>query len=204
MTNTQQKFKIYNLEELDKEQFLDFCKNESYNSLDSASSNMWSNHWSTDAQTLPNLIYIQKRFTAPNGEFNLLLCNDKIIGCAGIYISEFCNSLAIAGCRTWISKSYRNMMLVRDYLLPIQKTWAQDKKLEAIGLTFNSYNKNLAKIWERRRLGEHRPARESHHLFYTGLHKVEFPVIIQNTPQWVIYEKLNQDWNFDWEIIECK
>lgn len=203
--NTQQKFKIIDLEDFaDKQLFLDFCKKEFEESLDSAASNMWSSDWESDSHTLPNLIYIQQRFNSPNGQFNLLLADDEIIGCAGVYISEFSNAFAIAGCRTWVSPLYRNMLLVREYLLPKQKSWALDKNLESIGLTFNSYNKNLATIWEKRRLGEKRSERESHHMFYNGLQKVEFPVLIQNTPQWIIYEKLNESWNFDWEIIKCK
>jgi hypothetical protein len=203
--NTQQKFKIISLEDLDNKQlFLDFCKKEFEESLDPAAVNMWSPDWEIDLHTLPNLIYIQKRFEEPGGQFNLLLLDEKIIGCAGVYISEFCNTFAISGCRTWISNSYRNMLLVREYLLPVQKSWAQNNKLEAIGLTFNSYNKNLSKIWERRRLGEKRSNRESHHMFYNNFQKVEFPVEIQNTPQWVIYEKLKESWNFDWESIKCK
>jgi hypothetical protein len=199
------KFEVVNLENFSNKQlFLDFCKKESKESSDPAANNMWSNEWEIYSHTLPNLIYIQKRFNHPNGQFNLLLLDNDIIGCAGIYISEFSNKFAIAGCRTWISIPYRNMLLVRDYLLPTQKSWAQSNKLDAVGLTFNSYNKNLAKIWEKRRLGEKRSERESHHMFYTGLQKVEFPILIQNTPQWIIYEKLNEHWNFDWELIKCK
>jgi len=205
MTNIQQKFEICKLQDLnDQQQFLNFCKNEFKNSSDPAASNIWSDHWEQDTNTLPNLVYIQKRFNNPLGQFNLLLSNKEIVGCAGVYISEFCDSLAIAGCRTWISKPYRNMMLVRDYLLPVQKLWAQDQTLQAICLTFNYYNRNLIKIWEKRRLGEKRPARQPHHLFYKGLHKVEFPVLIQSTPQWVIYEKIKETWDFNWDTIKCR
>jgi len=205
MTNIQQKFKIIDLENFaDKQLFLNFCKDQFESSLDPAASNMWANNWEADSHTLPNLIYIQKRFDSPHGQFNLLLEDDKIIGCAGVYISEFSNKFAIAGCRTWISTPYRNMSLMREYVLPIQKCWAQEKNLDAIGLTFNFYNKNLAKIWERRRLGEKRSERDRYHMFYNGLQKVEFPLLIQNTPQWMIYEKLNDSWNFDWDTIKCK
>jgi hypothetical protein len=205
MTNIQQKFKIIDLEDfVDQQLFLNFCKKEFEESSDPAASNMWSSDWKIDSYTLPNLIYIQKRFNSSHGQFSLLLADDAIIGCAGVYISEFSSTFAVAGCRTWVSKPYRNMLLVREYLLPKQKSWAQNKNLGAIGLTFNSYNKNLAKIWEKRRLGEKRNERESQHMFYNGFQKVEFPVLIKNTSQWVIYEKLNEDWNFDWEIIKCK
>jgi hypothetical protein len=203
--NIQQKFKIIDLEDLGNQQlFLNFCKKEFEQSSDPAASNMWANDWVNESHTLPNLIYIQKRFNSPNGQFTLLLSDNNIIGCAGVYISEFSSTFAIAGCRTWISTPYRNMLLAREHLLPKQKSWAQTNNLEAIGLTFNSYNKNLAKIWEKRRLGEKRTEREMHHMFYNGLEKIDFPVLIQDTPQWIIYEKLKESWNFDWGSIECK
>ena len=38
-------------------------------------------------------------------------------------------------------------------------------------------------------------------MFYIGLEEVNFPVIIQYTPQWVIYEKLDKDFKFDWASL---
>ena len=44
--------------------------------------------------------------------------------------------------------------------------------------------------------------REPKNLFYNGMEEVKFPVIIQYTPQWVIYEKLDKSFSFDWESIK--
>lgn len=203
--NIRQKFKLINIDDLtNKQLFLDFCQKEFEGSTDPSGSNMWASDWESNPHTLPNLIYTQKRFSSSRGQFSLLLADDEIIGCAGVYASEFCSDFAIAGCRTWISAPHRNALLVREYLLPKQKSWARDNKLSAVGLTFNEYNKNLAKIWEKRRLGEKRTAREPHHMFYNNFQQVKFPVIIQNTAQWVIYETLSKNWNFDWGAIKCK
>ena len=99
-------------------------------------------------------------------------------------------------------KKYRNKSLPREILLPAQKKWAQDRNSGAIGLTFNDYNKNLIYAWKRKRLGELRTPRQSHHLFYNNFNEVDFPVTIQYTKQWIIYEKLDPTFNFDWSTIK--
>jgi hypothetical protein len=43
--------------------------------------------------------------------------------------------------------------------------------------------------------------RQSHHLFYNGAIEVDFPVTIQYTKQWVMYEQLDPSFVFDWTII---
>ena len=40
-------------------------------------------------------------------------------------------------------------------------------------------------------------------MFYNGLHELDYPVNIQNTKQYVIYELLN-DHNYNWEDIKWK
>jgi hypothetical protein len=109
--------------------------------------------------------------------------------------------VAIAGCRTWIDNDHRNRSLPREILLPAQKKWAQDQNAAAVVLTFNDYNKNLINAWKRKRLGEHRTPRQPFHLFYNNFNEVEFPVKIQHTKQWVIYEILDSSFNFNWENI---
>jgi len=41
-------------------------------------------------------------------------------------------------------------------------------------------------------------------LFYNGIKELDFPVTIQYTKQWVIYEQLDPEWTYDWSIIEHK
>jgi hypothetical protein len=74
--------------------------------------------------------------------------------------------------------------------------------MKIVMLTFNEYNKNLIQVFKRKRLGEkiNRNARKPHHLFYNGLNEIQFPISIQYTKQWGIYEKLS-DWDFDWSTI---
>jgi hypothetical protein len=81
------------------------------------------------------------------------------------------------------------------------------RNIKLIALTFNEYNKNLIQVFQKRRLGETKErikTRQPHHLFYNNLTKVEFPVTIQYTKQWVIYETLDSTFNFNWENIAYK
>jgi len=128
----------------------------------------------------------------------------EIIGCGGIYLSGFDPTFALAGCRTWMHRDHRNRSLPREILLPAHKQWAKDRNARAVGITFNDYNKNLISTWKRTRLGEERLPRQPYHLFYDNFNEVEFPVIIQYTKQWVIYETLDSTFNFDWDSIKCK
>lgn len=184
-----------------KDKFFDFCKKASQDSKQPAACNMWDVDWIEKTHTLPYLIFKENRFKNPNGEFFLIQDSENIIGCSGVYISEFSKEVAIAGCRTWINPDYRNRSLPREYFLPAQKEWAIANKCKAIALSFNNYNKNIIEIWKRIRIGERRSPRQPHHLFYSNFEEVKFMVNIQYTPQWVIYEKLDSTLKFDWHSI---
>jgi hypothetical protein len=186
-----------------KEEFFKFCKESSLQN-DYAAVNMWANDWQVQSHTLPYILSNTNRYSSPNGEFFIILDNSKIIGCSGIYFSDFNSRIALAGCRTWITNEYRNISLPREILLPAQKKWAKDRNALAVGLTFNDYNKNLINTWKRVRLGEQRLPRQSHHLFYNDFNEVDFPVEIQYTKQWIIYERLDPTFDFNWNTIQCK
>jgi hypothetical protein len=162
---------------------------------------MWDNNWEDKNNTLPYLLEKTDRFTG-TGEYNILFNERDVIACSGIYTSMFSPSVAIAGTRTWIATDYRNKSIAREYLLTAEKEWAIKNNFKAIALCFNDYNKNIINIWKRFRLGEDRSPRQSHHLFYNGLNEVLFPVTIQYTKQWIIYEVLESDFYFDWETIK--
>lgn len=180
-----------------KDRLFEFLINES-KSVDSASDNMYDIDWENKPNTLPYKLLIEKQFQL----FNIAIDNDdKIIGCSGCYISSFDDKFLLAGTRTWINVNYRNLQIPREYFLPVQKQWAVENNISAVGLCFNEYNKNIVETFKRIRLGEIRSEREPKHLFYNNLIEVEFPVVIQYTKQYLIYEKLIDSWDFDWESI---
>ena len=124
--------------------------------------------------------------------------NDKLI-------NPFNNQIALAGVRTWVKNEYRHLSLNKEYLLVEHKKWCIGHDIKLIALSFNDYNKNIIEIFKRNRLGEKNERinkREPKNLFYNGIEEFEFPVIIQYTPQWVIYEKLDKNFNFNWESVK--
>jgi hypothetical protein len=191
------------LSSTEREDFFSFLKStQQYDSP--ATANMWNDNWESKPETLPFILEKTDRFNSSNGDYHIIYDGSTIIACGGVYISDFSNRIAIGGVRTWVAKEYRNNSILREYLFPVHKLWCQERNIDIIALTFNEYNKNLPKVFKRRRLGEsieRITSREPKHLFYSGLHEVPFALSIQYTKQWLIYEKLS-DWNFNWETIK--
>lgn len=193
---------IVNFKDLEnKNLFFEFCKEADQEKDQPASINMWNDNWENLPNTLPYIVFKSSRFSNSNGNFHFVIDNNKIIGCSGIYISDFCKDLAIAGCRTWVKKEYRHLSIVRNILLPREKEWAIENNLKAIGLTFNDYNKNLLRTFTRQRFGENRSPRQPYHLFYNNFNELDFSVNIKYTRQWIAYETLDPEFNFDWTTI---
>jgi hypothetical protein len=191
----------YNLSIKERQSFYEFLKDASTEEDQPAHSNMWDLKWETKTNTLPYILTHTDRFKK-NGSFYVLFDNSVVVACSGAYTSNFSNDVALLGVRTWIHRNYRHKLISREYLLPAQKAWAITTNHKIAALTFNDYNKNIIKIWNRKRLGEIRSVREPRHFGYDNVHIVDFPVNIQYTKQWVIYEKLDSNFTFDWDDIK--
>ena len=188
-----------------KYNFFVFLEKIKQQSLLPASVNMWDDDWENKTNSLPFILEKTDRFKYPYGEFHILYDNNNIIACGGVYKSDFNDNIVFAGTRTWIDSNYRNQSLIREYILPIHKAWGIKNNCKIVALCFNEYNKNLISVFKRIRLGEKSNRiknRSSNHLFHSGLYEVGFPVTIQFTKQWVIYEKIDKEWDFDWDQIK--
>jgi len=196
---------FYDLSFNEKERFINYLKSIKEQSNSPAVENMYNDDWDNLPHTLPYILEHTGRFYGENGVFHIIYDIDNIIGCGGVYKSFFDNNIALAGVRTYVDVNYRHNSILRECLLPIHKSWAIENNCNIVALSFNEYNKNIIEIFKRRRLGEtlDRMNRESHHMFYNGLHELDYPVNIQNTKQYVIYELLN-DHNYNWEDIKWK
>lgn len=194
-----QSIKYYDLTPDQKEQFFDFLKDCSKELDQPAYENMWDDEWHDKKNTLPYILEKTDRFKN-NGFYQILFDGDTIVACSGAYRSHFCDDVAILGNRTWIHKDHRNRLLVRDYLLPAEKAWAIQEGYKAVALTFNDYNKNLAALWKRKRLGDKRTPIQPYNFGYK-YHIVDFPVNVQYTKQWLIYDILDESFKYDWEQI---
>jgi hypothetical protein len=106
---TQFSIKTYRSLSLNEQhRFFNFCKAAAKETNKPASKNMWSDNWKNDPASLLYILENGNRFNGVKGEFFLLFDGDNIVGCSGIYISDFNDSIALAGVRTWIDFSYRN------------------------------------------------------------------------------------------------
>ena len=187
-----------------REEFFSFLKLTQRDNSPAAV-NLWNDNWQLKNETLPYLLEHTDRFNGTNGEFHIFYDNNTPVACGGVYVSNFSNEVGIAGVRTWVDPAYRHRAILRESMLPLHKQWCKDHNLKIVALTFNKYNKNLIKVFKRRRLGEANSridTREPHHLFFNGLVEVPFLLTVQHTPQWLIYESLDQTFNFEWTDIK--
>lgn len=200
-TSSMKSIPYYSLTAEQKSNFISFLIEASLEKEQPAHTNMYDNDWQNKPNTLLHILEYTTRFK-DKGFFHVIFDNDKVVACGGAYASEFSNDVAILGTRTWIHKDYRHKLITRDYLLPEEKSWAIENKFKMIILTFNEYNKNLRKLWDRQRLGENRPERTEKHFGYNNVHIVDYPVNIQYTKQYVLCEKLDNSYDFDWSTIK--
>lgn len=182
------------------QEILDFCKQASLKTDDPAHKNMYHDNWQDHPEVLPYVLYIHKRFKGDNGDFFVLRVDGIIEAIAGVYISSFDSNVAIGGVRAWVNPQYRAKMLVGHHLLPLHLEWAKEKRCKTIALTFNEYNKRLVNYFKRSGLGVPKE-RNANRMFYNGVHEVPFTCEIQFTEQWVIYDKIDPDYEPDWESI---
>ena len=194
---------FYSLNDAEKEIFFRYLKELPDPHLP-AVKNVWDDSWQSKTNTLPYLLHNTTRFQI-NGQFNIVYINQQIAAFGGVYISDFCSQIGIAGARTYVDSNFRHKSLLRESLLPYHKKWCIDRELKIIALTFNSYNKNLMQVFKRRRLGEKLEritTKQPYHLFYNNFNEVPFPVKIQNTNQFVLYENLDKNFNYEWSKIK--
>ena len=196
---------FYDLSFKEKNQFLLYLKSIKEQSNSPAVENMYDDNYKNLPHTLPYILENTGRFYGDNGVFHILYDNDNIFACGGVYKSFFNNQIALAGVRTYVDINFRHNSILREQLLPLHKCWAIENNCNIVALSFNEYNKNIIEIFKRRRMGESidRMSREPHHMFYNGVNELEYPVNIQNTKQYVIYESIH-DYNYDWESIKWK
>jgi hypothetical protein len=192
---------IENIQNLNCRQTRDFFKfiRSAAESSDPAAKNMYDKNWRNLPNTLPFLLYKTDRFH--NGIFVVVYCQKEIIACGGLYPSDFCSKFALAGTRMWIKQEFRNKFLARNHLLPYFKKYALDNDYQAIGVSFNEYNKNLAKTWFKRRFGEIRNPRTFYYLGFDNLELLDFAVSIKNTKQYLLYERLDKEFVFNWSTV---
>lgn len=181
-----------------QDKFFNFCKNAHQMKTDPAHVNMWRDTWIDSPDTLPHLLLISNKFIDGRGEFFVLEIEGKIEAVSGIYRSEFDEMVAIGGIRSWVNQCYRGKFLIGRHIMPYQVKWAKDNGYKTIALTFNEYNKKLINYFTRSGFGI-KKKRNEFSLFFKGVNVLPYTLNIHNTEQWIIYDKLDSDYNPNWE-----
>lgn len=198
---------FYHLSSVEYDQFIDFLKSFR-NDPSPAIQNMWDDDWPNKSNTILYLLNNSKRFKEPKGSFYIYYNNDEIAACAGVYVSDFNPHITLSAVRLLIGYKYRHQRVGINIVFPHHRQWAIEHNQKMIATTFNEYNKNLSEIFTRKRFGESVTADEKinqpNKFFYNGYNKLSFPVKIQNTKQWVVYEYLDTSWQYDWQDIKYK
>lgn len=187
-----------------KDKILSYCKLAYEEKSEPSHVNMFSDDWETNTSVLPYLIYKSDRFHYGNGDIFLLFDDEEnILGISGVNISDFDDKVALGGVRTWLNKNLRGRFLIARHLLPVQLKWAIEHGMKTIAITLNDYNKRLLPYFKRVGFGIEKK-RNVNSMFYNGQFHVEFPVIINYTKQWVIYHKIDETYEPNWENIRYR
>ena len=199
-------FKVINIFDNDyylthKDAILDYCKQAFTEKDQPGHANMWHDDWENQPSTFPYLLYRSERFKNGNGIMLLLLDeNDNILGTSGANVSDFDKNVVLGGVRTWLNKDLRGQFMMGRLVLPHQLSWATELGFKTLALTFNDYNKRLLPYFARSGLGIEKK-RKPGSLFYNGQYILDFPVNINYTKQWVVYHKIDELYQPDWESI---
>jgi hypothetical protein len=186
-----------------QERLIKFCQECTKETNNLANKNMWDENWENNPSTLLYHLYISKRFYSETGEMYVMIKNDKeIIGTSGVYVSNFDSNVAIGGVRAWMLKQYRGKILMNNnrgpYALPIHIDWTRERGLKTTIFTFNEYSLNLINYFKRIGFGF---ADRNSEFFNLNFNQIDFPVNIQNTKQWVIYHKIDESYEPNWDKI---
>lgn len=194
-------FKVVNIKDIPQEEVLEFCKSAYHSKSDPAHVNMWRQDWQDQKETLPYHLYVGNRFNKEKGIFYALKIDDKIEVVSGAYISDFHPGIVLGGVRTWVNEEHRGKYLTGKYLLSKQYQWAKSIQAQMFCISFNEYNKNMINFVKRAGFGRVKN-RTADMAFYNGVHEAPFPVNIQYTKQWVVYDLIDKNFEFDWNSIK--
>ena len=183
-----------------------FCKECELELDKPAKENMEFTDWENKPNTLLYLLLKTNQFSKNNGIFSFLYDNDRIVASSGAYKSEFDENVVIGAVRAWKSSKFRGGYFIANNIMPYHLNWAKENNSKIFALTFNEYNYKLMRIMNRSE--KYEKSRNSHFLFgskrptfYQDMDVLPFTVLIKNTKQYVLYTKLDIDYEPKWPRI---
>lgn len=180
----------------------DFCRKQSQETKYDASSNMSVDDWPNEPASLFYVLFKEGRFSEGHGIFNIVTSDDTIVSVAGAYVSDFCDDIVIGGVRTWTDKEHRSRFIHGSMVMPAQYEWAYSLGKKMYLLSFNDYNIKLMDLVLR--FGTNRTTKfgVKNAEFYKGFIKHPRRLMIKNVSQWVIYKKIDVNWDYDFTELE--
>jgi len=190
------------ISELDIFQIVQFCDENG------DSSNYLYQHHNLDQpkNNWYDVMFKEKRFSKVQGGLCLLYFNDDLVGISGYNQTEFSSDIWISGARTLIHKEHRNNVLISSYIVPYQIKAILKRNGKCVLWLFDAHNtKTIFKIVKKGKLNVLLQNKLDFfkETAYTDLKMLEYPIIINNTLQNVIYQYLDPEYTFDWNSLEC-
>ena len=200
-------FSIYEADELAEhhDSLVDFCTRAELEDKP-ASKNMDISDWENRPETLMYLLHKEGRFWNGKGVCNFLYYNNDCIGFSGAYISDFSNRVVIGGVRSYLLDGHKNKYLWAEHCLPSQVRFAYRAGAGYFLLTFNEYNKNIAKIFIRAGQGKGSGLGTRRYVhpgqFSSDIKLWPKRLIIKNTPQWALVKQIDHMQYYDFSQLE--
>lgn len=203
-------YKLFSIYEVDgladhHDSLISFCEKAQAEDKP-ASKNMSISDWENRPETLMYLLYKEGRFWNGKGVCNFLYYNNDCIGVSGAYISDFCDKVIIGGVRSYLLDGHKNKYLWAEHCLPSQMQFAYRVGAGYFLLTFNDYNKNIAKIFLRAGKGKGSGLGTRRHVspgqFSSDITMWPKRLMIKNTPQWTLVKQIDFLQHYDFSQIE--
>jgi hypothetical protein len=177
-----------------------FCEKAEAEGLP-ASENMRFSNWHNEPASLMYLLFSEHRFFTPRGALFLAFNDKTLAAVSGIYVSDFCQDIVIAGVRAWTLKEYRTSYVHGNYVFPQQFVWAEESNAKMLLLSFNDYNDWLFKFILRGIDGRATAfgRRFSNHYKDFELHP--HMVKIKGVYQYVLKKKIDPNFDFDFKQV---
>jgi len=176
-----------------------FCQKCELDRKHPAVENMEESDWINKPHTLMYILMLTDRFRIGNGLMSFLYnSDDEIIASSGCYKSDFDSNVVIGGCRTYKFQTSGIWFQLANNLMLDHFNWAKEIGAKIFALTFNDYNHKLMSILAR--ADKFNPGGNNSD-FYTKMTILPYKALIKNTPQYVLYYKLDQTYEPIWPKV---
>ena len=187
--------KIVDSNNVDLNKLIVFCKDAIDDSIP-GSVNLDTVNWENKPHTLLHTLIKEKRFNSESRSNYLLLeKGDHYIAGSGFYPLKNDHNVCILSTRTYVIKTERGKLLNGYFLLPEQIKLAKELNYKSLILTFNEYNLWLKKSIHRASFNQSKFAGLKIPDSYKNWKPLDYPVTIQYTKQWCLYQHLDDSYD---------